>query len=68
MSDKIFPASIIQNTVEVYDSRISVKSKFIYNASLRQPHLLTLQFSNLLTNSTDQPITKLTRPWNLSNK
>lgn len=30
MSDKIFPASIIQNTVEVYDSRISVKSKFIY--------------------------------------
>ena len=30
MNNKIFPASIIYNTVEVYDSSISVKSKFIY--------------------------------------
>jgi multidrug resistance efflux pump len=30
MENKIFPSSIIQNTVEVYDSRISVKSRFIY--------------------------------------
>ncbi len=30
MNTKIFPASIIHNTVEVYDSSISVKSKFIY--------------------------------------
>lgn len=30
MENKIFPTSIIQNTVEVYDSRISVRSRLIY--------------------------------------
>lgn len=30
MNNKIFPASIIYNTVEVYDASINVKSKFIY--------------------------------------
>jgi len=30
MNSKIFPAAIIQNTVELYDSKISVKSKVIY--------------------------------------
>jgi len=30
MENKIFPSSIIQNTVEIYDSRISVRSHMIY--------------------------------------
>lgn len=30
MENKIFPSSIIQNTVEIYDSRISVRSRMIY--------------------------------------
>lgn len=30
MSNKIFPASILRNSVEVYDSRIGVNSKLIY--------------------------------------
>ena len=30
MNNKIFPASIVNDTVEVYDARISVKSRIIY--------------------------------------
>lgn len=30
MENKIFPSSIIHNTVEIYDSRISVRHHMIY--------------------------------------